>query len=203
MDDTTTAPATPEADPTTRADRIELTQGGIRDAEAETISITQGGISTATAQTIDMRQGGIARAAATDIAVTSGGVGLAQGDTLHDAVTGSGAFAGAPLAGRLRVLFSPVVETFLVLTTAENWVPQISELKGRRINIGPPASGSEITFRQISSDHSRSRRSTRSTVFAGSSGFGCTICRLHERLLRSFASATRYVCISSSDRPAL
>ncbi|MGD9511487.1 MAG: TAXI family TRAP transporter solute-binding subunit, partial [Geminicoccaceae bacterium] len=76
-------------------------------------------------------------------------LGLAQGDTLHDAVTGSGAFAGAPLAGRLRVLFSPVIETFLVLTTAENWMPRISELKGRRINIGPPASGSEITFRQI------------------------------------------------------
>ncbi len=76
-------------------------------------------------------------------------LGLAQGDTLHDAVTGTGQFAGAPLDGRLRVLFSPVVETFLVLTTAANWTPQIVDLKGQRINIGPPASGSEVTFRQI------------------------------------------------------
>lgn len=76
-------------------------------------------------------------------------LGLAQGDTLRDAVTGEGAFAGKPLDGRLRALFSPVVETFLVLTTARNWVPRVSDLRGRRINIGPPASGSEITFHQM------------------------------------------------------
>lgn len=76
-------------------------------------------------------------------------LGLAQGDTLHDAVAGAGAFAGKPLDGRLRALFSPVVETFLVLTTAGNWVPRVSDLRGRRINIGPPASGSEITFNQL------------------------------------------------------
>lgn len=103
------------------------------------------------AMPIDCSTEGSAGSASNVQLVASGqaALGLVQGDTLHDAVTGSGIFAGAPLDGRLRVLFSPVVETFLVLTTAANWVPQIAELKGRSINIGPPASGTEVTFRQI------------------------------------------------------
>jgi uncharacterized protein len=76
-------------------------------------------------------------------------LGLAQADTLHDAVTGTGAYAGRNPDGRLRALFSPVVETFLVLTQARNWTPQIADLRGRRINIGPTASGTEATFRQL------------------------------------------------------
>jgi uncharacterized protein len=76
-------------------------------------------------------------------------LGLAQSDTLHDAVTGTGAFAGDSLDSRLRVLFTPVVETFLVLTTARGWVPEIADLRGRRISIGPLESGSEVTFRQM------------------------------------------------------
>ncbi len=75
--------------------------------------------------------------------------GLAQADTLYYAVTGTGGFAGQRPDPRLRALFSPVVETFLVLTTAGNWVPQIGDLRGRRINIGAPASGTEVTFRQM------------------------------------------------------
>jgi hypothetical protein len=76
-------------------------------------------------------------------------LGLAQSDTLYYAVTGSGIFAKAGPNDGIRALFSPVVETFQVLTTAGNWVPQVVDLRGRRINIGAPASGTEITFRQL------------------------------------------------------
>ena len=73
-----------------------------------------------TATPIDCSTEGTAGSASNVQLVAAGRLplGLAQGDTLHDAVTGEGAFAGAPLAGRLRVLFSPVIETLLVLTTA-------------------------------------------------------------------------------------
>ena len=76
-------------------------------------------------------------------------LGLAQSDTLYDAVTGTGGFAGRSPDNRVRALFSPVVETFLVLTAARNWVPQIGDLRGRRINIGAPASGTEVAFRRM------------------------------------------------------
>ena len=42
-----------------------------------------------------------------------------------------------------------MVETFLVLTRERDWAPQISDLQGRRVNIGSPASGTEVTFRQL------------------------------------------------------
>jgi uncharacterized protein len=74
---------------------------------------------------------------------------LAQADSLYDAVTGTGGFANRPPDKRLRALFSPVVETFLVLTRERDWAPQISDLQGRRVNIGSPASGTEVTFRQL------------------------------------------------------
>ena len=74
---------------------------------------------------------------------------LAQADSLHDAVTGTGGFANRPPDTRLRALFSPVVETFLVLSRAGDSATQIADLKGHRVNIGPPASGTEVTFRQL------------------------------------------------------
>jgi uncharacterized protein len=103
------------------------------------------------ARPIDCRTEGSAGSVANARLVAQGGavLGLVQGDTLHDAVTGTGAFATLSPDSRLRALFSPVVETFLVVTAADRWVPQVADLRGRRINIGAPASGSEVTFRQM------------------------------------------------------
>jgi TRAP transporter TAXI family solute receptor len=74
---------------------------------------------------------------------------LAQSDSLHDAVTATGAFAGRGVDTQVRALFSPVTEAFMVLTRADDWVTQVIDLRGLRINIGAPASGSEITFRRL------------------------------------------------------
>jgi TRAP transporter TAXI family solute receptor len=74
---------------------------------------------------------------------------LAQSDSLHDAVTGTGGFANIGRDGQVRALFTLVTETLLVLARSDAWVPKLLELKGRRVNIGAPASGSEVTFRQL------------------------------------------------------
>ena len=37
----------------------------------------------------------------------------------------------------------------MVLTRAADWVAQVTQLRGLRINIGAPASGSEVTFRRL------------------------------------------------------
>ena len=62
-------------------------------------------------------------------------------NSLYDAVTGTGGFANRPPDKRLRALFSPVVETFLVLTRERDWAPQIGRPAGparehRRAGLG-------------------------------------------------------------------
>ena len=103
------------------------------------------------ARPIDCQTEGSAGSVNNVLAVAGGRMplGLAQSDTLYDAVTGTGGFAGRSPDTQVRALFSPVAETFLVLTTAANWVPKIADLRGQRINIGAPASGTEVTFRRI------------------------------------------------------
>jgi len=90
------ASATPVASDVepTRADRIEINQGGLHSAEAGSISVRQGGISIANADTIDITQGGIGRARASDIAVSQGGVGFAQADKVSVDRGGIGAAFG-------------------------------------------------------------------------------------------------------------
>lgn len=83
MEDTSATTDGPTSSDVTRADRIEIAQGGMDQAQAGSISVTQGGISSATAETIDIYQGGIGRAQATgDIAVSTGAVGLARAQTV-------------------------------------------------------------------------------------------------------------------------
>src|SRR5215213_2804539 len=104
-----------------------------------------------TSQPLDCQTDGTAGSVANIDIVSRGDapLGLAQSDSLHDAVTGTGAFADRSPDNQLRALFSPVVETFLVLTRTQNWVPNVGDLRDRRVNIGAPASGSEVTFRQL------------------------------------------------------
>jgi hypothetical protein len=95
-------PVGPRAEPTTeptRADRIEITQGGLHTAEAGSISVNQGGMSVAYADAIDITQGGIGRAQATDIAVSQGGIGLAQGEK----VSVDRGLVGAAFGGETRL----------------------------------------------------------------------------------------------------
>lgn len=74
---------------------------------------------------------------------------LAQSDSVYDAATGSGRFARQGPDPKLRALFSPVTEAFMVLTRARDWVPTLAALRGLRVNIGAPASGSEVTFHEL------------------------------------------------------
>lgn len=74
---------------------------------------------------------------------------ITQSDTLYDAATGSGSFASQGPDKKLRALFSPVAEAFMVLTRVRDWVPTIADLRGLRINIGAPTSGAEATFREL------------------------------------------------------
>ncbi|MEK0083626.1 TAXI family TRAP transporter solute-binding subunit [Benzoatithermus flavus] len=74
---------------------------------------------------------------------------IAQSDSLYYAVTGTGPFAGTGPDRSVRALFSLVTEAFVVMTRGDSPVPSLAELKGKRLSIGPPASGTDVTFRRL------------------------------------------------------
>jgi TRAP transporter TAXI family solute receptor len=76
-------------------------------------------------------------------------VAVVQADVLHDAAMGTGAFANQRPDGGVRALFSPVPEAFMVLTPGDRRVTSVADLRGRRVSVGAPASGSEVTLRRL------------------------------------------------------
>jgi TRAP transporter TAXI family solute receptor len=74
---------------------------------------------------------------------------VAQSDSLHDAVAGTGPFAGTGRDTEVRALFSLVSEAFMILSRGDQTATSALGLQGRRISIGSPASGTEVTFRRL------------------------------------------------------
>ena len=79
-------------------------------------------------------------------AVLAGSValGLAQGDMQVAARNGTGPFAGAPRP-RLRALFNVAPELFTAVVSAQSNLRSIADLKGKRVSLGPPGSGTRAT----------------------------------------------------------
>lgn len=87
------APAAPTMsliEPSVRADKVEITQGGATNVEADIVSVNQGGLTNVNARTVEVRQGGIAYANADDITVNMGGVALARADRISVELGGLG-----------------------------------------------------------------------------------------------------------------
>jgi hypothetical protein len=85
-------------------------------------------------------------------------IAFARADWLAQAAAGSGPFRDrGPVRGSgrerrgganedLRALFSLQVETFIVLARAESGIKSAADVKGKRVNIGPPGSGARMMF---------------------------------------------------------
>lgn len=73
--------------------------------------------------------------------------GISQSDVNHWAYTGTGLFEGKPKLEKLRVIASLFPEHIHVYGKAGNGIATIAELKGKRVNFGPPASGTLIGAR--------------------------------------------------------
>jgi uncharacterized protein len=97
--------------------------------------------------TVDGSQGSVANLAA--VRLGRAPLAVVQADVLHDAVSGTGVFANQRSDDGVRALFSPVPEAFMVLTRGDRRVPSVAGLRGRRVSVGAPASGSELTFRRL------------------------------------------------------
>lgn len=67
--------------------------------------------------------------------------GIVQSDSAFDAATGSGDFAGSGPFDALRAVLALHPEPFTVLARADSGISSFADLKGKRVNLGPPGSG--------------------------------------------------------------
>ena len=71
-------------------------------------------------------------------------IGFAQSDTQYYAMTGAGAFKDKPQP-KLRALFSVYPELVTLVTRQDANIKTFADIKGKRINIGDPGSGTRST----------------------------------------------------------
>jgi len=81
-------------------------------------------------------------------------VGVAQSDTQYQAYNGVGKFKNAGAYKDLRSVFSIHGEPFTIVARADSGIKEIADLKGKRVNIGNPGSGSRNTFQVVMKEKS-------------------------------------------------
>lgn len=75
--------------------------------------------------------------------------GLAQSDVQYNAYKGLGAFKDSGAFEDLRAVFSVHPEPFTVLARKEANVTKFEELKGKRVNVGNPGSGTRASIEEL------------------------------------------------------
>ena len=75
-------------------------------------------------------------------------VGIAQSDVQHAAKVGEGPFKDAPQP-KLRALFSVYPELLTVMAREDAHVRTLADLRGKRVSLGPPGSGTQATMELV------------------------------------------------------
>lgn len=75
-------------------------------------------------------------------------VGFAQSDTQYDALKGQGAFKDKPQP-KLRALFSVYPELFTLMVRQDAGIKTFEDIKGKRVSIGSPGSGTRATMELV------------------------------------------------------
>lgn len=76
-------------------------------------------------------------------------IGIVQSDVLSDAISGRGPFASRGPDSELRVLFTGQSEAFTIVARPELKIRAVSELRGKRINLGSPGSGEQVSMNRV------------------------------------------------------
>ncbi len=84
-------------------------------------------------------------------AIRSGEIdfGMSQSDVQYHAIKGTGAFKDQGAFGDLRAVFSVHPEPFTVLARADANVKTFTDLKGKRVNVGNPGSGTRAAMEEL------------------------------------------------------
>ena len=86
-------------------------------------------------------------------------IGIVQSDWQYSAYRGEGVFADGPPFKTLRSLFSLHSEMFTVAVGKKSGIHKLSELKGKRVNIGDPGSGMRATMDDLMNEFGWTKRS--------------------------------------------
>ena len=76
-------------------------------------------------------------------------MGVAQADWQYHAYNGSDKFKANGADKNLRAVFSVHSEPFTVIARADSGIKTLADLKGKRVNIGNPGSGSRSTMEVV------------------------------------------------------
>ena len=75
--------------------------------------------------------------------------GVAQSDAVDHAHRGTGPFASRGAVAKLRTLFSVHAEAATILVRGDAGIETMTDLRGRRVNIGNPGSGQRLTWEAV------------------------------------------------------
>lgn len=76
-------------------------------------------------------------------------IGIVESDVLADALSGEGAFASRGADKTLRVLFTGQTEAFTIVARRDRGIRGVSELRGKRVNVGSPGSGERVSMERV------------------------------------------------------
>ncbi len=76
-------------------------------------------------------------------------MGLCQADIAYDIALATGAFSGKPALANLRAIGSLFDEQFHIVVRRDDAIRSLPELKGRRVSIGEPGSGTRVTTTKL------------------------------------------------------
>ncbi|MCU0838844.1 MAG: TAXI family TRAP transporter solute-binding subunit [Rhodospirillales bacterium] len=76
-------------------------------------------------------------------------MGLCQADIAHDITLAAGAFSGKPALANLRAIGTLFDEQIHIVVRRDDAIRSLTELKGRRVSLGEPGSGTRVTTTKL------------------------------------------------------
>lgn len=100
---------------------------------------------------------------------------IVQSDVQYDAFNGRGRWAGRPMA-QLRAVLSIYPEPVTVVASDASAIAGLDDLKGKRLNIGNPGSGTRATWETLEAALGWRREALRQAVELRQAGAGVSLC---------------------------
>lgn len=103
-------------------------------------------------------------------------MGVAQSDWQYHAYNGTSKFKDAGPFKKLRAVFSVHAEPATLVVRADSGIKEFADLKGKRVNVGQPGSGTVATYDVIANAYGQKRSDLKLAAELKSSEMGQALC---------------------------
>jgi len=103
-------------------------------------------------------------------------MGVAQSDWQYHAMKGTSKFKDAGPFEKLRAVFSVHAEPATLVVRADSGIKEFADLKGKRVNVGQPGSGTVATYDVIAEAYGQKRSDLKLAAELKSSEMGQALC---------------------------